>query len=279
MKELEADAQQILGQHARFFAKGQTCAVYTDGSRALRLALINDAHLLSQAHIQQALAVARAKVAPVLEAGYLPSGRAYCLEGLVRGDDSEPSRAGWAELGQTLAALHALSHTGHGLLQDRPDALCGASQTPESGLLTRLRRVWPFDAAPLESHPLLWRAPELGPPLWALADELKAVLHSQTAVCHTDLHHNQLIWRGGRLAALLDFGDATVAPPAWDSASLAFYHGWDAVMLAGLEAGRAAALFGLLLAFHRAGRAAETGSVARQAQAAAFARGCLERLA
>jgi aminoglycoside phosphotransferase (APT) family kinase protein len=116
----------------------------------------------------------------------------------------------------------------------------------------------------------------LEPELWRLAE-------LPSALCHTDLHGGQLRWQGGRLAALLDFGDAAIGPPAWDIASVAWFHGWSAAeeiaQGVGLRCDHPVALFGLLLAFHRANRAAEQGSPQRSAEAAAFARSCLSRLA
>jgi aminoglycoside phosphotransferase (APT) family kinase protein len=47
-----------------------------------------------------------------------------------------------------------------------------------------------------------------------------------TAVVHSDLHAGQLPLVEGRLAALLDFGDAVAGPPAWDIGSFAYFHGW-----------------------------------------------------
>lgn len=86
----------------------------------------------------------------------------------------------------------------------------------------------------------------------------------------------------GRLAALLDFGDASIGPPAWDVASLAFFHGWEVAALvagaAGLPCGRDAALFGLLLALHHASRSVTLGRPARMPAAVTLARDCLARL-
>lgn len=107
-------------------------------------------------------------------------------------------------------------------------------------------------------------------------------MQEPAALCHTDLHAGQLRWQGGRLQALLDFGDAAVGPPAWDVASVAYFHGWPVARVvaaaASLPCDRDAALFGVLLAFHRANRAGEQGRPQRAAQATAFARQCLDRL-
>ncbi|WP_291426412.1 phosphotransferase, partial [Deinococcus sp.] len=173
-------------------------------------------------------------------------------------------------------------HQSYGLLQNRADCFAGQATTPEGGLLTRISPSWPFNSRPLETQALVVAAPELARPLIQLAAELRQVVRQPGVICHSDLHPNQFIWRGGRLAALLDFGDAAIAPPAWDQASLAFFHGWDVAELvshaAAQHLGRGSALFGLLLALHRASRAAEHAQTKRLEQAVRFARCCLNRL-
>lgn len=145
---LDADARAILGPDARFLASGATCAVYTDGRRALRLASDPQARLTMQATLQRKLRAAHQPVPQVLEVGLSPSGRAFCLETLVAGDDGGPSAAGWADLERTLGALHALPHAGFGVLQDRADTSVGLASTPTRGLRTRLdpgrSALWSF---------------------------------------------------------------------------------------------------------------------------------------
>jgi aminoglycoside phosphotransferase (APT) family kinase protein len=277
----DAEARRILGPSARFLAAGASCTVFTDGSRALRLATGPGARLCVQAALQRALHAAGVPVARVLEVGTLPHGRAFCLETRVAGDDAGPSEAGWADLGRALGTLHALPHGGFGVLENREDAFMGTARTPDAGLQTRLT-AWPCGTRPLRGQALIQHAPDLAAPLAALKDDLRRVAQKPAALCHTDLHAGQLRWQGGRLAALLDFGDAAVGPPAWDVAGVAYFHGWAAAAraarAAGLPCGGDAALFGLLLALHRAHRAAAQGRPEVRAQATAFARGCLERL-
>lgn len=281
MPGADAEARRILGPAARFLAAGASCTVFTDGSRALRLATCPGARLPLQAALQRALHAAGAPVARVLEAGTLPSGRAFCLETLEAGDGGGPSEAGWADLGRTLGTLHALPHGGFGRLQGRADAFVGPAPTPAAGVQTRLT-TWPFGPQPLRGQALTRHAPDLAAPLARLEPGLRRVVTAPVALCHTDLHAGQFRWRAGRLTALLDFGDAAVGPPAWDVASVAYFHGWAAAArvarAAGLPCGADAALFGLLLAFHRAHRAAAQNRPEVRAQATAFARGCLERL-
>lgn len=279
----DQDAWAVLGSSARFLASGATCVAYTDGRRVVRLAALHSreaARLNVDAAIRTALRAEGVPTPGVLELGILPSGRTFTVDTLASGDGNGPSPAGWADLGRALGALHALPHSGYGLLENREDRFQGLATTSEDGLRTRLPDAWPFGPTPLAAQPLIRAAPDLAAPLAELEQELRGVAWGTTAVCHTDLHGEQFRWHSGRLAALLDFGDAASGPPAWDVASLASFHGWPAAAAvaraAALPCGRGAALFGLLLAFHRASRAV---TLNRTAEAVAFARGCLERLA
>ncbi|MFC6661917.1 aminoglycoside phosphotransferase family protein [Deinococcus multiflagellatus] len=186
---------------------------------------------------------------------------------------------GWADLGRALRVLHALPHSGHGLLADDARVLQGQAQDPGAGVRSRLPSAWPFGPLPLDQQPLVQADRSLQPHLDALTPEFQRAAGAPTRVCHTDLHAGQLIWRGGRLAALLDFGDAACVPAAWDVASAAYFHGWAAAAqvaaAAGLPCDEDAALFGLLLAQHRAARARRREQMA---QAVGFAHGCLGRL-
>lgn len=280
----EQDARAVLGPSARFLASGATCVAYTDGRRVARLAVLEqDARLTVEAAVRQALHAAGVPTPEVLEVGRLPSGRAFTVDTLASGDGNGPSPAGWSDLGGALAALHALPHSGYGLLEDRADLFRGLACTPADGLRTRLEEAWPFGTTSLGTHPLIAAAPDLAEPLAGLEGDLRDVIGGRAALCHTDLHGEQFRWQAGRLAALLDFGDAAIGPPAWDVASLAYFHGWPAAVevarAAALPCGREAALFGLLLAFHRASRAVTLNRPARTAEAVTFARGCLARLA
>lgn len=251
----------------------------------LRLAH-GEANLRTQVRLQRTLHAAGLPTMPVLEAGTLPGNLAYSLEPFVEGDAGPPTPAGWADLGRTLAALHALPCRGHGLLLDQGGPLTGRAPDPVSGLLTRLTHIahrpgsGGLDPADLGGHALVLAAPELLAPLRAGWDDLLRTLAGPHAPGHTDLHAGNLCWRGGRLAALFDFGDAAAGPAVWDVASVAYFHGWAAAK-AVADAARitdlpGAARFGLLLALHRAGRAGGRGQ--SPARAVAFARACLDRL-
>ncbi|MBB5362176.1 aminoglycoside phosphotransferase (APT) family kinase protein [Deinococcus humi] len=240
-----------------------------------------EARFFLQAEIMRALTRAGVPVPEILDVGRLPDGRTFSLETFVAGDGGGPSVAGWADLGRTLKALHTLPHSGSGLLREGTERFRGTARDAATGLLTRLK-TWPFDGRPLEAQPLIQHAPDLTAAITALEPELWQVAKLPSAVCHTDLHGGQFRWQGGRLAALLDFGDAAIGPPDWDLASAAYFNGWCAAEQiahgASLRCDPPVALFGLFLAFHRAGRAAEQGGPRRIAEAVAFARSCLNRL-
>ncbi|MBZ9752408.1 aminoglycoside phosphotransferase family protein [Deinococcus sp. HMF7604] len=274
-----ADARTLLGPGAYLLARGATCLAYTDGRRVARLARTADARLGVQVQLQRRLAAQGVPVPPVLETGLLRGETPYSVDILISGDGQPPTAAGWADLGEALGALHHLPHEGYGLLEDRADGLRGQASRPELGIITRLPGVWPFGPVPLTVHPLIQADSALLAPLTALKAQLREAVRHPAAVCHTDLHAGQLIWRGGRLAALLDFGDAAAGPPAWDTASVAYFHGWAAAQqvaaAAGQPCGEASALFGVLLALHRASRAQRREQVR---QAVTFAFSCLRRL-
>lgn len=278
------DAHELLGQSAQFLASGATCVAFTDGEWVLRLSDPNPgkaARFNLDAQIRGKLRAVGVPTPEPLALGTLLNGRPYSLDALTLGDDSAPAAEGWADVGRALKVLHALPHSGYGLLEDHPDLLRGMAFTPANGIRTRLQQVWPFNHQPLAAHPLVWAAPDLAQPIQALHDDFFEVMQAETAVCHTDLHRNQFQWQVGRLAFIMDFGDASAFPPAWDLASVAYFHGWNVAgqvaEAAALLPGREAALLGLLLAFHRASRAQE-GHPQQRETAIAFARSCLERV-
>ncbi|RJF71079.1 aminoglycoside phosphotransferase family protein [Deinococcus cavernae] len=275
-------AATLLEGRVRFLARGATCTVFTNGARVVRLSDPDPAkasRFRVDAQVRRKLHALGVPTPLTEDMGVLPDGRAYSIEALIRGDDLPPTPEGVRQLSRAIKALHTLECCGFGLLEDRADSLCGSGRTPAEGVLSRLHQPWPFAEGPLAAQPLVWAAPDLQQALAALEDELLSLAELPTCVCHTDLHLNQWLWRRGELAALLDFGDASVGPVAWDWASLAYFHGWpQATELAGAPLGREVALFGLLLAFHRASRAARDNHPQRTDEAAAFARSCLERL-
>jgi len=139
-----------------------------------------------------------------------------------------------ADLGRLLARLHALPVEGRGTLEDRADVIRGRATTPTDGPLSRWGRLWPFAGRPLLAHPVVRYAPDLTGVLGELREPLLRYAEPQARVglCHTDLYAKHLLVQDGRLAALMDFGDAAIVPVAFDLASFAYYfaahRGWDA---------------------------------------------------
>jgi aminoglycoside phosphotransferase (APT) family kinase protein len=59
---------------------------------------------------------------------------------------------------------------------------------------------------------------------------MRAASLGTRALCHSDLHREHLYLKEGRLAAVIDFGDLCLLPPAWEFAILARYYGWPVVL-------------------------------------------------
>ncbi len=227
---LEPEAQSIGVQS---IGAGATAAVWRVRSRdavlALRVGKLQEsARMRADGAIRRGLLSSGARVARPLEVGVW-NGVEFALDELIVGTHpslEEFSRGLCLEIGETLEQLHALPCSKYGLLENRDDALVGITDTPRDGLLSRLSN--PFPLSPLEENSVTWEAPELIPSLYALESELRSVVRSEPfAVNHTDLHGGQMLVRDGRLAALLDFGDATIGPQIWDIASFGYFHGWQ----------------------------------------------------
>ncbi len=179
------------------------------------------------------------------------------------------------EVGELLAKLHNLPVEGFGLLQNRRDQLVGRQFSLRNGICDRLDRPWPFTGAAIEEHPVAVERPDLVQKLRDIEPLLDALAENESgaSVLHSDLHRGQLIFHERRLAALLDFGDATAGPRAWDIASFAYFHGWRLTghLIEGYETTSSvtasmlndARLFAFLLALHHAGRAGPLGQPQR----------------
>ncbi|MDA0814997.1 MAG: aminoglycoside phosphotransferase family protein [Chloroflexi bacterium] len=135
------------------------------------------------------------------------------------------------DVGELLAHLHALPADGYGLLVDAEGASRGVSDDPGDGLTSRWGpELWPFDGRPLAAHSIVQVAPGLVLAVAALREQLLAYAEAGArAICHTDLNPGHVWVEDGRLAGLIDFGDAAVLPPAVDIASFAYSYGWTAV--------------------------------------------------
>ena len=117
-----------------------------------------------------------------------------------------------ADVGAALASTHAITVDGHGL-----------ANAVERFYLARL---WPLDGSSLLNHPIVTHLP--GDVEWVQSQKNEIINETRRPACvvHTDLHWDHLLRSAdGRLAGLLDFGDAFAGPPAWDFACLRYYHG------------------------------------------------------
>ena len=233
-------------------------------------------------HIAEPLAVGRWSLATSSH----DAGVSWCVDRFILGETAPrgaiPARV-CRELGAVLAHLHALPVTHYGLLEDRRDLLIGQAPDAVSGLLTRLQDPWPFTERPLTEHPIVRAAPDLLAPLTTLEDRLRGVAQArQYCLNHTDLHEKQLRIADARLVGLLDFGDATIGPPAWDIASFAYFHGWPLarLVLAGYTADEEtfhhlladAWGFSILIALHHASRSVSLQRPQRMQSAIQFLR-------
>ena len=137
------------------------------------------------------------------------------------------------DFGRYLAALHALPTEGYGRLENRADTLRGVATDRHEGLMSRWwPDPWPFDGRALLSHPIVHAAHVLVTTIATLRGGLLRFEDDrmQVSVCHTDLNGAHiLVDDDGRLASVIDFGDAAILPPAFDIASFAFFFGWDSV--------------------------------------------------
>lgn len=134
-----------------------------------------------------------------------------------------------ADLGRFLARLHSTPTEGYGLLQNTAETVRGSQPEHNEGLLSRWPGLWPFDGRPLVEHPLIHLAPQLITTTSQLRELLLRFDQQRTefALCHTDLNHQHILVDGDQLGGVIDFGDATIVPPAFDIASFAYYFGWQ----------------------------------------------------
>jgi aminoglycoside phosphotransferase (APT) family kinase protein len=229
--------------------------------------------------VRHALQGTGARVAMPMHVGVW-NGLEYGLDYFVEGETpTELTRVAAVQLGETLAALHALPHARFGLLENRSDSIVGIASTPETGLLSRLSHPFPLES--LLQSVVATVAPEFLPALEDLEPELLETLNAAPfAVCHSDLHAGQMIVRDGQLIALLDFGDAVIGAAVWDIASFAYFHGWDktAWLLEGYgrDVLRSAQLFSVILCLHHLNRSVQQPG--RQQKALERLSDTLERL-
>ncbi len=159
-------------------------------------------------------------------------------EAVLDPDDRDTVR----RLGAFLAALHAITVTGFGLLEDRADVIHGRAPDADAGIASRWPRAWPYTGEPLIAHPLARLAPALLTEVGALRDPLLRLASIPPRLCHTDLHPGHLRVDAAGAPCVIDFGDAAIVPPAFDLASFAYFaveHGWREAPLQALLEGYA----------------------------------------
>ena len=244
--------------------------------------------------IRQAVSDAGGRVAiPLTNSdaiGRLIGGRRWSLDEFVSGQHPERGRLSGetcAGLGETLAALHAIPVSGVGKpVRIEEDTIIGDRTNPVDGIAQRfempLPEYWPDGYV----NPLLRAAPDIES---SVLEHLRQVAirskQANSVLCHSDLHEGQLICREGLLAALIDFGDATLLDRHWDFGSLLYFHGtqvFEAAYsaycgLANDEIDTDLALsFAIAIAMHHANRSLQPGKAHRLAFALNVVRGLLK---
>ena len=196
----------------------------------------------------------------------------FCARGAL------PARAA-QDLGRTLAILHAIPTKGFGrLLAMEPDSAIGTERAAHDAVHCRFDKPLPNTEHDWKGHPLMQHEPGLRAKMQPLINQvIDAQSASKAAICHGDLHEQQLICSGEKLAALIDFADATVLDRRWDFASLYYFHGRDVLhnALIGYSRNEAerktlandAKLFSIGIAVHHAARSRLPGKEHRLAAA------------
>ncbi|MCT9003049.1 phosphotransferase family protein [Microbacterium memoriense] len=123
-----------------------------------------------------------------------------------------------------LRVLHAQPVSGFGAVQVDGGALRGEQSSMPAGLMAWARRpLWPLGHARLEDHAALADRPHLRERLQAHAPVVRAALESGTGVLvHPDLHEENILDAGGEIG-VIDFGEALIAPAAWEFAAVGYF--------------------------------------------------------
>ncbi len=178
-------------------------------------------------HIRNSMSAGGACVAtPVLSSDDFPnmSGAAWVLDEFVAGEHparGELHRLTCLDLGKTLAVLHSISVTRFGTPRLHGSMISGKQDDVFEGLTTRFANPLPINTAPTF---------EISTDLWQRAHpylvNIREIISNNSGVlCHSDLHDRQIIVANNHLAALIDFGDATICDYRWDFGSLLYFHG------------------------------------------------------
>lgn len=130
-----------------------------------------------------------------------------------------------ADLANVLIHLHDIEGHGFGRAE-HCDELRGIADSIEIGLATRFDNPWPLGSLTIDQHPISQAGKRIGDRLRDFESKILEHLHdSPSRVVHSDLHEGQMICCDSQLAGLIDFGDSMLADPAWDFASLYYFHG------------------------------------------------------
>lgn len=197
-----------------------------------------------------------------------------------------PKRA-CVDLANVLSHLHNIEGLGFGLPHDSAE-FKGTEDTIQYGLTTRFDNPWPFGVLSLDEHPIseAGNKPVLDR-LNNLRPELESELQdSLSRVVHTDLHEGHIICTGEQLSGLIDFGDAMIGDPAWDFASLYYFHGervlntvlgaYESNGISGSTLRHRATLFSACIACHHAMRSKRLNKPHRMSAALAHLEKSLE---
>jgi len=224
-----------------FLAKGATCNVWVVKSASLKLYALRiietEERVIDGAldqFIRNAVLARGGRVAaPLLSSETIEkdlNGKRWSLDAFVRGTHPERGALPHAvcrRLGETLAILHQMPVGKFGHLSEVVQGeIIGEKTTPMEGVKQRfenpLPETWDVDFA----HPILSAIPELADEITARLETVSEAVEDQHVVlCHTDLHEKQLLCNENDLAALIDFGDASILDKHWDLGSIYYFHG------------------------------------------------------
>lgn len=299
--ELVRYTKKILGlidetlEKVSFLAKGATCSVWQVQSNrhsyALRIIDADDRVLdgAIDAFLRTELLANGGHVAePVLcseTAEPIMDGIRWSLDALVTGyhpERGQLSEQTCRELGETLAILHDLPVHNFG----RPShidnsVIVGMKADPMDGVKQRFENPLPAIWIAGYEHPVLRAAPEIASKILARLREVTDVVEQGKGVlCHADLHERQLLCSGGKLAALIDFGDATILDRHWGLGSALYFHGQDNFATiyesylggSGVNHSQLVSSFSVAIAMHHASRARLPGKHHRLERAIKYIR-------
>ncbi len=301
--ELVHSSEKILGlinetlEKVSFLAKGATCSVWQVQSdcRCYALRIIDaDERVLDGAidmFVRTELLANGGHVAePILcseTVERILDGIRWSLDALVAGYHPERGQLSdqtCRDLGETLAVLHDLQTRDCG----RPShidksVIVGMKTDPMEGVEQRFENPLPEIWEAGYEHPVLRAVPEIGPDIMARLHEVSAVVKDRNEVlCHADLHERQLLCSSDGLAALIDFGDATILDRHWTLGSALYFHGadnFDKIYDSYIGASGAAdnqrqivSAFSVAIAMHHASRARLPGKHHRLERATTYIR-------